>query len=105
MMTKACEIERRMVMLTPKNTEKRMKNHSVRSLCIMKATDVSKKCMLVVLKHTTPSLYLKALQVSHVDTFFTPFTALLETLLFINSEFKGGGGVFKVSVKMWQLIS
>lgn len=65
--------------------------------------------MIIELIYTTPSIYLikshaVALQDSHVNTFFAPFTALLETLLF-NSEFKGGGGVFKVSVKMWQLIS
>lgn len=101
-----------MVMFSPKNLMKRSKSHSIRKpkdICIMKASDVSKPHMLIELKYTTPSIYLIKSRCnsagSHVNTLFTPFTALLETLLLINSEFKGGGGVFKASVKKWQLIS
>lgn len=76
----------------------RTESHLIRKqkdICIMKASDVSKPHMLIELKYTTPSIYLIKSRCnsagSHVNTFFTPFTALLETLLLINSEFKGGG--------------
>lgn len=57
------------------------------------------------LPHPLFSSYGRALYVTRANVIFTPFTALLQMHLFINSGFKKVGGVFKVSVKQWQLIS